>query len=119
MQSVYNTPIINSPIIYKCEYCSKILSTKSNLTNHQKTTKYCLLLQNKQTAKPAKMYKCSACDYISAKKDDTSKHMSRCKEKIAKDLIELGRTEEKIRNLKEQLSEHKIERKEKDEFIYK
>ena len=41
-----------------CEFCNKIFSTKSNLINHQKTTKYCLLLQGKNNNK----YTCNLCE---------------------------------------------------------
>ena len=31
----------------KCEFCKKYFSNKKTLTCHQKTTKYCLAIQNK------------------------------------------------------------------------
>jgi hypothetical protein len=41
-----------------CEFCNKIFSTKSNLLNHQKTAKYCLIRQGKQNKK----YTCDLCE---------------------------------------------------------
>ena len=35
----------------KCQYCNKVLSSKSALNHHQKTTKSCLVIQNKSTDK--------------------------------------------------------------------
>ena len=32
-----------------CEYCKKVLSTKSNLNYHQKNNKSCLLIQQKES----------------------------------------------------------------------
>lgn len=39
---------------YQCEFCKNIFTTKSNLTNHQRTARYC---NNKE-----KQFKCTDCD---------------------------------------------------------
>ena len=47
----------------KCQYCNKVLSSKSALNHHQKTTKSCLVIQNKSTDK----FKCICGATFSAK----------------------------------------------------
>ena len=45
-----------------CQYCKKTFSNKGNLTNHQKTAKYCLKIQCKICVKKIINLKCSGCD---------------------------------------------------------
>ena len=44
----------------ECQYCKKILQTKSSLTYHQTKTKYCLKLQGKDQTKG--LFVCQGCD---------------------------------------------------------
>ena len=57
----------------KCEYCKKIFSTKSSLNNHQKTAKYCLILQDneKKIYNKASLYK--SCKYLQRQKRNIAK----------------------------------------------
>ena len=43
----------------ECNFCENTFSTKGNLVAHQKKSKYCLTLQNKN---PDKVYKCKYCE---------------------------------------------------------
>jgi hypothetical protein len=61
----------------ECEYCNKILKTLSSLKLHQKTTKYCLIKQNKQ---PAQEYSCKACNTRFTLKSTLQNHLKICKE---------------------------------------
>ena len=62
--------------MFQCEFCSKIYSSKSNLSYHKKTTKSCLSLrENVQVEK----YKCSYCEYYCENKNNTKKHETTCK----------------------------------------
>jgi hypothetical protein len=66
---------------FECEYCSKIYSSKGNLTKHQHTAKFCLKLQNKELDIE---FKCDDCNYISGLKYDLSTHRKTCKNKKKK-----------------------------------
>ena len=61
----------------ECEYCNKILKTLSSLKLHQKTTKYCLMKQNKQ---PSQEYRCNACNASFTLKSTLQNHLKICKE---------------------------------------
>jgi len=96
----------------KCEYCETVLSSRSALNHHKKTTKYCLVLQNK-ILEDVSIYKCDDCEYSSNKKDGFNKHRQVCKTRIKRDLLEEKNLRD--RNL---ILEHdiKILTKERDEF---
>jgi len=57
----------------KCEYCQKLFSTKSNLSYHQKTAKYCL--EKRETE--YKEYKCS-CEKNFTTKINYDRHKKIC-----------------------------------------
>ena len=63
----------------ECCYCKKIFSNKSTLSTHQKTTKYCLKIQNTDTE--LKNFKCNYCNKILTTKQHLLTHLSTCKEK--------------------------------------
>lgn len=73
----------------KCEFCQKDFSSKSILTAHQKTTKYCLEIQGKTLIED---YKCTYCDKKFTTQTNLKDHDKVCKEKIKKQY------EEKIDN---------------------
>lgn len=73
----------------KCEFCQKDFSSKSILTAHQKTTKYCLEIQGKTLVED---YKCTYCDKKFTTQTNLKDHCGVCKEKIKKQY------EEKIDN---------------------
>ena len=47
----------------ECQYCNKVLSSTSALNHHQKTTKSCLVIQDKSTER----FKCQCGATFSAK----------------------------------------------------
>ena len=59
----------------KCEYCEKLFSTKSNLSYHQKTAKYCL---DKQKKTISNKYKCNGCDKLFTTKLIYERHNNIC-----------------------------------------
>jgi len=58
----------------KCEYCEKLFSTKSNLTNHHKTAKYCI---DKRKNAEIDEYKC-CCEKIFTSKKNFDRHKKIC-----------------------------------------
>ena len=42
----------------ECDFCKRTFSSKSNLLNHQKTTKYCIEMQGKQPT----YFECEFCN---------------------------------------------------------
>ena len=65
----------------KCEFCQKDFSTKSILTAHQKTTKYCLEIQGKSIVED---FNCIYCDKKFTTQTNLKDHNGICKEKIRK-----------------------------------
>ena len=63
----------------KCEYCKKIFSTKSSLNNHQKTAKYCLILQDNE--KKINSFECEYCKKKYTTKQVFINHVNICKDK--------------------------------------
>jgi hypothetical protein len=59
-----------------CEFCKKTFSSKSALTYHQKTTKYCLKIQGKDLSD--KNYNCS-CNKVFYIKHHYETHIKTCK----------------------------------------
>ena len=59
----------------ECKYCGKILATKESLVRHQKTIKYCLLLQDKTISQ----FKCDGCGKSLSNKYSLAIHQKNCK----------------------------------------
>lgn len=82
--------------MFKCEFCNKILRSISSLNQHQKTTKYCLKIQNKVNDN----FICLYCENTFTTKQALSKHLDICKEKKddkIKDILKSNKeTEEHI-----------------------
>lgn len=57
----------------ECQYCKKVLNSKIALTKHQKTTKYCLIIQGKATD----LYKCP-CGTAFTSKTTLTQHQATC-----------------------------------------
>ena len=95
----------------ECEFCKKEFSTKTNLSVHQKTTKYCLDIQGKNNNN----FKCNLCDKYFTSHQRLSDHLNVCK---LKDKINY---EIELKKVQEELSLHKkqekIRLKEKDRII--
>ena len=66
----------------ECEYCQKVFSTKSNLSSHQKSAKYCLELQGEH--KEEKNFKCEYCNKVLTQQKSLDVHIISCKEKKKK-----------------------------------
>jgi arsenate reductase-like glutaredoxin family protein len=94
----------------ECEYCKKVFSTKSNLSNHQKSTKYCLSIQGAT----GNNYSCDYCSKTFTQLQSAEIHKHTCKEK--KKIIEKNDHEQVIKNIEEKFKERL---KEKDEYIAK
>jgi uncharacterized Zn-finger protein len=65
----------------ECEFCKKEFSTKTNLSTHQKTAKYCLELQGKENEK----FKCEFCIKLFTSNKRLFDHHQICKDKIKKE----------------------------------
>jgi hypothetical protein len=61
--------------MHQCQFCNRMLSSKSNLTNHQKTAKYCLKIQQKEAVRE---YKCPGCDKVFQQKTNRERHTQTC-----------------------------------------
>lgn len=88
-----------------CCHCEKKFSSKSNLYQHQRTSKVCLVKQGKVEEE-----KCGNCDKMYGKRY-IRKHMERCNEKKKNNL------QEQVDELKSKLVEKDDEIKRKDEDI--
>jgi seryl-tRNA synthetase len=82
----------------ECQYCKKILQTKSSLNSHQTKTKYCLKLQGKGELKG--LFVCEGCDRDFHRKlhlTDHEKVCEYCTPKV-KELLKRIKTLEKEKN---------------------
>ena len=94
-----------------CEFCEKEFSTKSSLTYHQKTAKYCLEKQGKSNEK----YKCCHCEKFFTTHQRAIDHQNKsCK------LKDKSKHEKEIESIKEELAtykkQEKIRAKEKEAY---
>src|SRR3989344_6335088 len=58
-----------------CDYCLKKFVNKATLKTHQKTAKYCLKIQNKETIAE---YKCDGCEKIFSHLHHVNRHQKIC-----------------------------------------
>jgi len=70
--------------MFKCEYCEKEYSTKSNLNHHKKTAKKCLSLRD--TIENINFLICKKCDFQTTLKSSLDRH--KCKSSITIDRYE-------------------------------
>ena len=74
---------------HECQYCKKILSTKSNLKLHQKTNSSCLDIQKSLNIDIVSLkVNCEYCNETFAK-HNLSRHLNTCKSKPSKEIIEI------------------------------
>ena len=97
----------------ECQYCKKTYSNIHNLNNHQRTTKACLILQNK-LEKVDKRFDCLFCKEIFSSKYTLTRHISLCNKKV---LTEKENEIHIITETREELTE--LLRKQKEEFNIK
>jgi hypothetical protein len=101
----------------ECEFCKKTFISKSNLTTHQKTTKYCLEIQGKTSGG----FKCEYCHKIYTQSQTLHSHVETCKEK-EKQILSQKETEsiKQIKKLESEITKLKRNEKEnlqkKDEY---
>ena len=107
----------------ECEYCKKVLKTSSSLKLHQKTTKYCLIKQNKVVENE---FSCFACGVGFTLKSSLNSHLKICKENTPEKELRREyerREKEIISNYDKKLQENNIETNkkmsDKDKIIYK
>lgn len=84
-----------------CEFCKKVLSTKSNLIYHQKNNKACLSIQQNEDVKDMEinLLNCKFCNKFFSG-SNLSKHLITCK---IKPLLEKENEIEKLKNEMEKL----------------
>jgi chromosome segregation ATPase len=87
--------------MFKCQYCQKDFSTKTNLNKHQKTTQYCLDIQQKESDS----FKCDYCNKEFNLKANFNRHTDICK---AKKNLEEENKEQKIDRLNDELNGSKM-----------
>jgi hypothetical protein len=63
----------------ECGYCKKILSSYSNLKNHQQNTKYCLKLQGRFDIQKDTTCICYICEKLFTTKNTCDKHVVLCR----------------------------------------
>ena len=71
---------------FKCEFCNKNFSNKSNFKTHQIKAKFCLKMQN---ITPDSVFKCSICDKSFNVKSSYDRHESICKNNNSKLIDEI------------------------------
>jgi vacuolar-type H+-ATPase subunit H len=87
-----------------CDYCKKTLSTKSNLSYHQKNNKVCLTIQQKENENgiEIELVNCEFCNK-SFSESNLIKHLKKCKIKIDKETENFKKEKNvEIKKLKEQ-----------------
>jgi hypothetical protein len=93
----------------KCKFCDKSFSTKTNLTYHQKTAKYCLKKQNVSSDK----FQCEECLKYFSNKSNFERHKESCEYNTVKPY------KEKIKILENENIMCKEQNKKQEELIKK
>jgi len=67
-----------------CEFCDKSFETKSVLTRHQRTAKYCIKLQNNNSEIKTIKYTCLFCDKNYTSNENLVNHQKNCIKRFEK-----------------------------------
>jgi hypothetical protein len=88
---------------YTCGFCNKSFASSFNLKNHQKTTKYCLAIQNKPIEES---YLCNFCNKGFTVKAHYNTHILTCKDKKAlEEKEEIDKLRDRIKELENYINE--------------
>lgn len=102
----------------ECEFCKKVLSSKTALKYHQKNTKKCLKLQNKEIDE----YICIFCRKCFTNKICLTRHLDICEIKQEKDIQKITEDLQKLvienTELKAQNEQLKLQTKEIEDLRY-
>jgi hypothetical protein len=103
-----------------CEFCKKVLSSKSNLNYHQKNNKTCLLIQRKINENEIEiaLVDCEFCNQ-SFSESNLVKHLQKCKTRPLIEMIRKEKDKEMDALKKEKDKKMECLRKEKDKDIEK
>uniref|UniRef100_A0A6C0CYY3 C2H2-type domain-containing protein n=1 Tax=viral metagenome TaxID=1070528 RepID=A0A6C0CYY3_9ZZZZ len=116
----------------ECEYCKKNFKSVSNLNNHQKTAKYCLIkrgLIKEDNSLIIEEYNCKYCDKLLSTKYTLNSHIESCSKYYESQLNEKDKQlqeqrkeyEQKIleqrKDYERQITELKTQIREKDDII--
>lgn len=92
-----------------CEFCNKEFSSRGNLNLHQRTAKYCIIIQEKD-ANNLKL-ECEHCQMTFTRKSNLKSHILNCKEK------DLSLYKGEIKNLRKRIKELEISKIQNEEKI--
>lgn len=91
-----------------CNYCKNEFNNKSNLTKHQKTSKYCLKIQEQSKLKTEKIiFSCEFCNKILSSKQMLTYHLKICKTKKKEYKDEMKEMREKVLQLTKEVERMK------------
>jgi hypothetical protein len=91
-----------------CDYCKNEFNNKSNLTKHQKTSKYCLKIQEQSKIKTEKIiFSCEFCNKIISSKQMLNYHLKICKTKKKEHKDEMKEMMEKVLQLTKEVERMK------------
>lgn len=62
---------------YTCEFCRGEFARPSNLSKHQRTAKYCLVLQQEKEKRDSQL-RCEYCDKVLSRSDSLQRHYVTC-----------------------------------------
>ena len=105
---------------FKCEYCNKILSSKSSLNLHIKTAKYCIKIQEENKVKTEKyIFDCEYCLKNFSTKQNLNIHYKNCKKLEQKSIIgekdkKIIKLEINLQNVEKQKQDYKEQLEKKD-----
>jgi hypothetical protein len=83
-----------------CQFCKSKFYDKSALNKHQKKTKYCLRIQDKDLNKESKIkkFECEKCKKELSTKQRLQSHLTSCKSKNSKEMQKMSSKLENLKN---------------------